>query len=165
MPQLDLVTFFSQYFWLVFFYLGFYLLLVHHFLPQMARILKVRAAMIQSGATQGETDHSALMGSREASTVSALKGSKNALQASFASLGTWVSTTKNALKDPQATTKYTTLLQENARLQALVQKDVQALLPLSAYATLDVSPVTDTRVHTFHTKTLVAVSKRRKQRK
>ena len=78
MPQLDLVTFFSQYFWLVFFYLGFYLLLVHHFLPQMARILKVRAAMIQSGATQGETDHSALMGSREASTVSALKGSKNA---------------------------------------------------------------------------------------
>ena len=42
MPQLDTVTFISQYFWLCFFFLGFYFSLVQYFLPKMARILKFR---------------------------------------------------------------------------------------------------------------------------
>nr|QGP70620.1 ATP synthase F0 subunit 8 [Tetraselmis sp. CCMP 881] len=42
MPQLDLVSYMSQFFWLWFFFLGFYLALVQHFLPKMARILKFR---------------------------------------------------------------------------------------------------------------------------
>ena len=42
MPQLDTVTFMSQYFWLCFFFLGFYFSLVQYFLPKMARILKFR---------------------------------------------------------------------------------------------------------------------------
>lgn len=46
MPQLDKVTFFSQFFWLTIFYIGFYLVLVKHFLPKLSRILKVRQKKI-----------------------------------------------------------------------------------------------------------------------
>lgn len=42
MPQLDTVTYMSQFFWLCFFFLGFYFALVQLFLPKMARILKFR---------------------------------------------------------------------------------------------------------------------------
>ena len=42
MPQLDLVTFFSQFFWLCVFFFGFYFVISKDFLPKMARILKFR---------------------------------------------------------------------------------------------------------------------------
>ena len=47
MPQLDQVTFFSQYFWLCFFFLTFYLFLYKHFLPKMSRILKYRKRKVE----------------------------------------------------------------------------------------------------------------------
>ena len=51
MPQLDTVTFFSQFFWLSFFFLGFYGILVKYYLPKMSRILKVRTRKVS--ASQG----------------------------------------------------------------------------------------------------------------
>ncbi len=42
MPQLDKVTFLSQFFWLCAFFLGFYLILLKNFLPKMSRVLKYR---------------------------------------------------------------------------------------------------------------------------
>lgn len=48
MPQLDIVSYMSQFFWLWFFFLGFYLALVQHFLPKMARILKFRQKKMAS---------------------------------------------------------------------------------------------------------------------
>lgn len=42
MPQLDKVTFLSQFFWLCFFYLSFYLIILKYFLPKVSRILKLR---------------------------------------------------------------------------------------------------------------------------
>jgi hypothetical protein len=42
MPQLDKVTFLSQYFWLVVIFFGFYLIVLKSFLPKMSRILKYR---------------------------------------------------------------------------------------------------------------------------
>lgn len=42
MPQLDKVTFLSQFFWLCAFFLGFYLLVLKNFLPKMSRVLKYR---------------------------------------------------------------------------------------------------------------------------
>ena len=42
MPQLDKTTFLSQFLWLLFFYIGFYLVVLKHFLPRLSRILKVR---------------------------------------------------------------------------------------------------------------------------
>jgi F-type H+-transporting ATPase subunit b len=46
MPQLDKVTFFSQFLWLVIIYVGFYLLILKSFLPKLSRILKVRQKKI-----------------------------------------------------------------------------------------------------------------------
>ena len=42
MPQLDKVTFLSQYFWLLIFFWGFYVFVLKAFLPEMSRILKFR---------------------------------------------------------------------------------------------------------------------------
>jgi hypothetical protein len=52
MPQLDKVTFLSQFFWLSFFYLGFYFLILKFFLPKMSRILKLRKKKM-SGSQEG----------------------------------------------------------------------------------------------------------------
>ncbi len=162
MPQLDLVTFFSQYLWLVVFYLGFYFILVHSFLPKVARILKVRAAMIATGTDSALGEDTRLHTARDQTSVTTLQGAKSALAQGFGSLGTWVTTTKEGLKDPQSTAKYTALLQENARLQALVTKDVKALLPLSAMASVDGAVLKDARLHHFHMKTLLAVTSKRR---
>lgn len=42
MPQLDKVTFLSQFFWLCALFLGFYLAVLKNFLPKMSRVLKYR---------------------------------------------------------------------------------------------------------------------------
>nr|YP_009720825.1 ATP synthase F0 subunit 8 [Chlorella vulgaris]QGN75014.1 ATP synthase F0 subunit 8 [Chlorella vulgaris]QGN75130.1 ATP synthase F0 subunit 8 [Chlorella vulgaris] len=42
MPQLDKVTFLSQFFWLCFFYLGFYYIILKFYLPKISRILALR---------------------------------------------------------------------------------------------------------------------------
>ena len=42
MPQLDKVTFLSQFFWLCLFYLGFYYVVLKYFLPKISRILTLR---------------------------------------------------------------------------------------------------------------------------
>lgn len=52
MPQLDKVTFLSQFFWLSFFYLGFYFLVLKYFLPKMSRLLKFRKKKM-SGSEDG----------------------------------------------------------------------------------------------------------------
>lgn len=46
MPQLDKVTFLSQYFWLCFFYFGFYYVLLKFYLPQISRIFSLRQKKI-----------------------------------------------------------------------------------------------------------------------
>jgi hypothetical protein len=49
MPQFDKITFFTQIFWLFFFFLGFYLIFLKTFLPKLASVLKVRAKKLQKG--------------------------------------------------------------------------------------------------------------------
>nr|YP_009647136.1 ATP synthase F0 subunit 8 [Chloropicon maureeniae]QBX98797.1 ATP synthase F0 subunit 8 [Chloropicon maureeniae] len=51
MPQLDQVTYFSQFFWLCFFFFGFYVCMVKYFLPALSRLMKVRQSQ-QSGTPE-----------------------------------------------------------------------------------------------------------------
>ena len=51
MPQLDKLTFLTQFTYLIIFYFGFYLLLVKHFLPRLARLIKIRQAKIALAAS------------------------------------------------------------------------------------------------------------------
>ena len=58
MPQLDIATFSTQYFWLVLSFGTFFLCLVRWFLPSMARVLAYRANApnaIDENSEQGST--------------------------------------------------------------------------------------------------------------
>jgi F0F1-type ATP synthase membrane subunit b/b' len=50
MPQFDKITFFTQIFWLFFFFLGFYLIFLQTFLPKLASVLKVRVKKLKKGS-------------------------------------------------------------------------------------------------------------------
>lgn len=47
MPQFDKITFFNQLFWLLLFFSGFYLVLLHYFLPRLGSVLKARQKMLK----------------------------------------------------------------------------------------------------------------------
>lgn len=49
MPQLDTVSFFSQFFWFILFYLVFYIYILKYLLPNLARLYKFRTVQQQNG--------------------------------------------------------------------------------------------------------------------
>jgi hypothetical protein len=53
MPQFDTAAFFSQLLWLTVTFYAFYLVLFHHFLPGLSRILKVRRKKLDLASSQG----------------------------------------------------------------------------------------------------------------
>lgn len=55
MPQLDILTFFSQFFWLCFFYIGFYYIIYKYFLPQYSRCILFRDKLTHSSFTGSRT--------------------------------------------------------------------------------------------------------------
>ena len=57
MPQLDHVSYFSQYLWLCVFFFIFYVALLKGFLPKMSRILKLRDAKTGGSTTGGFSDN------------------------------------------------------------------------------------------------------------
>lgn len=64
MPQLDKVSFLSQFFWLSVFFWGFYITALKYFLPFMSRILKYRKKRLHGGTelyntTPQPVDHKA----------------------------------------------------------------------------------------------------------
>jgi hypothetical protein len=72
MPQLDKVTFLSQFFWLCIVFVSLYLILVKNFLPKLARIVKVRQALVLENnqlvqarlneKSEGEETHNVVVG-------------------------------------------------------------------------------------------------------
>ena len=66
MPQLDKVTFFSQFFWLCIFFLGFYIIIHKYFLPRICRILKLRKKKItMSRLYNGHQEINQLRGNKD----------------------------------------------------------------------------------------------------
>jgi hypothetical protein len=51
MPQLDTLTFLSQYTWMTLLFLGFYYLLSKYYLPRLSRLLALRQARLQGPST------------------------------------------------------------------------------------------------------------------
>ena len=45
MPQLDIVSYFPQFFWFCIFFTGFYVVLIQNYLPKLTRIIAVREAL------------------------------------------------------------------------------------------------------------------------
>jgi hypothetical protein len=94
MPQLDKVTFLTQFFWLCIFYFGFYLLLVKHFLPRMARLLKLRQAKMslsQGGFSLQEK--SELQKTGDSLLLHGAKSSRNFFTTSLQNTSDWMAST------------------------------------------------------------------------
>jgi hypothetical protein len=94
MPQLDKVTFLSQFVWLCFFFFSFYLTLVKHFLPKMSRLLKLRQRKMnasQEGSllTVQETD--TLHQTSDNLILNGIKVSRSYFSTAYQSTSDWVS--------------------------------------------------------------------------
>ena len=94
MPQLDQVTFFSQYFWLCFFFFTFYLFLYKHFLPKMSRILKYRKRKVelsQQGMSTMEQENEKAGSSYQTLLFSGLSHSASLFDGSLKQVNSWLS--------------------------------------------------------------------------
>jgi hypothetical protein len=93
MPQLDKVTFLSQFFWLCFFYIGFYFLILKFFLPKMTRILKLRKNKLsssQEGVTSLQQENDKIRTSYETLLANGLSVSRSAFNESFQLTEKWL---------------------------------------------------------------------------
>ena len=133
MPQLDKVTFLSQFFWLSISFLAFYIILLKQFLPKMSRILKFRRkrlsfsgeGVVQLGGEKEkvEKSYSTLVGN-------GLSLPRNVLSVNFKKIESW-------LKSTLSQTNQTKLGQVNKRyIASLGERAVAQNLPLIPVYTL-----------------------------
>ena len=93
MPQLDKTTFLSQFFWLLFFYMGFYLVILKHFLPRLSRILKVRqkkVSLSQQGASALLQEREKVEGTLNRLVEQGVRTSKGLFQENLQATQQWV---------------------------------------------------------------------------
>lgn len=100
MPQLDKVTFLSQFFWLCFFYLGFYYILVKYFLPKISRILAVRKRKLnlsQEDIQLVQNENNQIRQNSDTLLFQAFGTSKEIFQKFFSKTTTWVNQTVSSV--------------------------------------------------------------------
>ncbi len=135
MPQLDQVTFFSQYFWLCFFFFTFYLFLYKHFLPKMSRILKYRKRKVelsQQGMSTMEQENEKAGSSYQTLLFSGLSHSASLFDGSLRQVDSWLSqvVTKSNRSQLSSTNKnYIYSLGEKALSNQLALSHPFAVLP------------------------------------
>lgn len=97
MPQLDKVTFLSQFFWLCFFFLGFYYIILKFYLPEISRILLLRKKKMgdsQEGMISLQQENQKVRENSEILLSKAFGISKNLFNNFFSHTTNWL--TKNA---------------------------------------------------------------------
>lgn len=142
MPQLDQLTFFSQFFWLCFFYLGFYLVLVKYFLPKMSRILKVRNMKMNS-SNSGQSDfiemkeeNEKMKKMRDEALSEAFKESKHYLNESYQKTSSWVQKVLqdvNKKKLQKMNKTYIDSMQNLSFAQTLTLQNLKTVIAPSSY--------------------------------
>jgi len=140
MPQLDKVSYFSQFFWLCFFYLGFYILLVKFFLPRIRRILKVREkkAAYASGTTDSVYDKESAEVHLQTQKylLEGMKNSRESLQSSFDSTSLWVSEVTKATNTKhlqKVNTEYGQQMKQMTHSLVTTLHDLKTILPPTAH--------------------------------
>ncbi len=96
MPQLDKVTFLSQFFWLCFFFLGFNYVVLKFYLPKISRILALRRKKMgfsQEGMISLQQENLEVKENYEILLSKALKNSKNLFTNFFSRTTNWLDTT------------------------------------------------------------------------
>ena len=156
MPQLDKVSYFSQFFWLCFFYLGFYLSLVKFFLPKMSRILKLRQRKAQGSQQLQDLPYSqeshTLQENSQTTFLQGIQQSREALQESFQATFEWFGQATKATNTQQLHTVnqayVTKMTQSQTSLFQLVQ-NLQLLLPPTAHHTCGFQTTQGPKKHHF----------------
>jgi len=100
MPQLDKVTFLSQFFWLCFFFLGFYYVVLKFYLPKISRILALRQKKMRFSGEATLALHQEHQGVRESYELvlsRALVTSKSLFNTLFSRTTTWLHTNATTL--------------------------------------------------------------------
>jgi hypothetical protein len=126
MPQLDKTTFLSQFFWLLFFYMGFYLVILKHFLPRLSRILKVRqkkVSLSQQGASALLQEKEKVEGTLNTLVERGVRTSKGLFQENLQTTQQWVNqviTDSNRTTLRDANQSYIATLGEKTISQNLV---------------------------------------------
>ena len=95
MPQLDKVTFLSQFFWLCFFYLGFYYVILKFYLPKISRILALRRKKMgfsQEGMLSLQQENQQVRENYEVLLSRALVTSKSLFNTFFSRTTNWLNT-------------------------------------------------------------------------
>nr|QGT76930.1 ATP synthase F0 subunit 8 [Micractinium pusillum] len=93
MPQLDKVTFLSQFFWLCFFYLGFYFIILKFYLPKISRILALRRKKMgfsQEGMISLQQENQKVRENYEILLSKALATSKTLFSTFFSRTTNWL---------------------------------------------------------------------------
>jgi hypothetical protein len=96
MPQLDKVTFLSQFFWLCFFFLGFNYFLLKFYLPKISRLLALRRKKMgfsQDGVMSLQQENLEVKENYESVLSQALKSSKTLFTTFFSRTSNWLETT------------------------------------------------------------------------
>lgn len=159
MPQLDTLTFFSQFFWLCIFYLGFYLALVKYFLPKMSRILKIRNLKMNAGSASGplqemKQEHEIIKQQRDQSLLNALKESRQLFQESAQSTQVWLQkvledVNKNQLQEMNKA--YIQSVSDLSTSQALVLNNLKTIIAPSSYKASGILSAQDSSKDLFFT--------------
>jgi len=100
MPQLDKVTFLSQFFWLCVFYLGFYYIVLKFYLPKISRILALRRRKMgfsQEGMISLQQENHKVKDNYDLVFSRALTTSKNLFNTFFSRTSDWLNTNASTI--------------------------------------------------------------------
>jgi F0F1-type ATP synthase membrane subunit b/b' len=133
MPQLDTVTYFTQFFWLFFFYSSFYLLLVKYYLPRITRVLHVRSHKAAQGNTQQETPLKHEKTQLEKHTLEQVSETctqtKQALQSCLQTTATWLAQQTQSIHAKQLQAVNVTY---NDHMQGITEESANTLSTLKS---------------------------------
>ena len=97
MPQLDKVSYFTQFFWLTLTITAFYITLLKFYLPTITRVLKMREHKVsltqESNDNTYEQEQEQVLQTMQTAVRQSLTQSKQALQKSFETTAGWVDKT------------------------------------------------------------------------
>nr|AGH24284.1 ATP synthase F0 subunit 8 [Reclinomonas americana ATCC 50633] len=93
MPQLDKVTFFSQYFWLLIFFLTFYFFVLKIVLPTVVTIFKLRKKKLEAMVNDIETlkkEESSILANYDSVLIDSFASSKEIFNSAVVKSNKWI---------------------------------------------------------------------------
>nr|YP_009647103.1 ATP synthase F0 subunit 8 [Chloroparvula japonica]QBX98761.1 ATP synthase F0 subunit 8 [Chloroparvula japonica] len=135
MPQLDHVSFFSQFFWLCIFFFSFYVGLLKGFMPKMSRLLKLRSAKTGDDASDlqvHENEQTSVYNAYNTMLTTSLNTCKQSVNNHFENTQDWLTKKQqDAHTGPLkgSNTEYLTKLGQTCLAQRLVLAQLDVCMP------------------------------------